>query len=54
MRNNFAEALYEEGKKDNKICVVVADISPAGSIQKFRNEFERRIPSKIGARTTHG
>ena len=43
MRNNFAEALYEEGKKDNKICVVVADISPAGSIQKFRNEFPDRF-----------
>jgi len=43
MRNNFAEVLYEEGKKDNKICVVVADISPAGSIQKFRNEFPDRF-----------
>ena len=43
MRNNFAEALYEERKKDNKICVVVADISPAGSIQKFRNEFPDRF-----------
>jgi transketolase len=43
MRNNFAEALYEEGKKDDKICVVVADISPAGSIQKFRNEFPDRF-----------
>jgi transketolase len=43
MRNNFAEALYEEGKKDDKICVVVADISPAGSIQKFRNEFPHRF-----------
>ena len=43
MRNNFAEALYEEGKKNNKICVVVADISPAGSIQKFRNEFPDRF-----------
>ena len=43
MRNNFAEVLYEEGKKDDKICVVVADISPAGSIQKFRNEFPHRF-----------
>ena len=43
MRNNFAEVLYEEGKKDDKICVVVADISPAGSIQKFRNEFPDRF-----------
>ena len=43
MRNNFAEVLYEDGKKDDKICVVVADISPAGSIQKFRNEFPHRF-----------
>ena len=43
MRNNFAEVLYEEGKKNKKICVVVADISPAGSIQKFRNQFPDRF-----------
>jgi len=43
MRNNFAEALYNEAKKDKKICVVVADISPAGSMQKFRTEFPDRF-----------
>ncbi len=43
MRNNFADVIYEEGKKDNRICVVVADISPAGSIEKFRNEFPDRF-----------
>ena len=43
MRNNFAEALYKEAKKNDKICVVVADISPAGSMQKFRSEFPDRF-----------
>ena len=43
MRNNFAEALYNEAKQNSKICVVVADISPAGSMQKFRTEFPNRF-----------
>ena len=43
MRNNFAEALYKEAKQNDKICVVVADISPAGSMQKFRTEFPDRF-----------
>ncbi len=43
MRNYFAEALYNEAKQDSKICVVVADISPAGSMQKFREEFPDRF-----------
>lgn len=43
MRNNFAESLYEQGKKNSKVCIVVADISPAGSMQKFREEFPDRF-----------
>ena len=43
MRNNFAEALYDEAKQNNKFCVVVADISPAGSMQKFRSEFPEKF-----------
>jgi transketolase len=43
MRNRFAEAFYELGKNDSRLCIVVADISPAGSIAKFRNEFPRRF-----------
>ena len=39
MRNNFADVIYEEGKKDNRICVVVADISPAGSIENLEMNF---------------
>src|SRR5262249_59984777 len=43
MRNRFADVFYELGKKDSRLCVVVADISPAGSIAKFRSEFPRRF-----------
>jgi transketolase len=43
MRNRFADTFYELGRADPRLCVVVADISPAGSISKFRNEFPRRF-----------
>ena len=43
MRNRFADTFYELGKKDARLCVVVADISPAGSIEKFRSEFPKRF-----------
>jgi transketolase len=43
MRNTFADVFYEAGKKDPRLCVVVADISPAGSIAKFREEFPDRF-----------
>jgi transketolase len=43
MRNRFADTFYELGKADPRLCIVVADISPAGSIAKFRNEFPRRF-----------
>lgn len=43
MRNRFADTFYELGKEDSRLCVVVADISPAGSIGKFRNEFPERF-----------
>lgn len=43
MRNQFAETLYQIGKKDPKIFIVVSDISPAGSMQKFREEFPDRF-----------
>jgi transketolase len=43
MRNKFADVFYELGKSDPRLCVVVADISPAGSIAKFRNEFPDRF-----------
>ncbi len=43
MRNKFADVFYELGKADPRLCVVVADISPAGSIAKFRKEFPDRF-----------
>ena len=43
MRNRFAETFYELGKVDERLCLLVADISPAGSIEKFRNEFPERF-----------
>jgi transketolase len=43
MRNRFADTFYELGKADPRLCVVVADISPAGSIAKFRKEFPQRF-----------
>ncbi len=43
MRNKFADVIYEIGKTDNRICALVADISPAGSMVKFREEFPSRF-----------
>lgn len=43
MRNMFAEVLYELGREDNRIHIVVADISPAGPMEKFRQEFPERF-----------
>ncbi|MEW6248859.1 MAG: transketolase C-terminal domain-containing protein [Nitrospirota bacterium] len=43
MRNTFADTFYEAGKRDKRLAVVVADISPAGSIQKFREDFPDRF-----------
>jgi transketolase len=43
LRNKFADTFYTLGKEDPRLCVVVADISPAGSIAKFRSEFPERF-----------
>lgn len=43
MRNRFADTFYELGKADPRLCMVVADISPAGSIEEFRSEFPQRF-----------
>jgi transketolase len=43
VRNTFANVFYEEAKKDPRLCVVVADISPAGSMEKLRTEFPKRF-----------
>lgn len=43
MRNTFSETLYECAKIDPSIYIVVADISPAGSMMKFREEYPERF-----------
>jgi transketolase len=43
MRNKFADTLYEIGRKDERICALVADLSPAGSMEKFREEYPERF-----------
>jgi transketolase len=43
VRNTFANTIYEAGRRDERVVMVVADISPAGSMQKFREEFPQRF-----------
>jgi transketolase len=43
LRNTFANVFYEEAKKDPRLCVVVADISPAGSMEKLRKDYPERF-----------
>lgn len=43
MRNKFADLIYKYSKKNKKICVLVADISPAGSMTKFRDKYPERF-----------
>lgn len=43
MRNTFAKTIYQAGRRDERLVVVVADISPAGSMQTFREEFPERF-----------
>jgi len=43
VRNQFADTFYELGVQDPRLVVVVADISPAGSIARFRSEFPSRF-----------
>jgi transketolase len=43
MRNQFASTFFDCAQKDDKLCLIVADISPAGSIQKFRETYPDRF-----------
>lgn len=43
MRNTFARNFYEAAKKDPRLSMVVADISPAGAMQEFQKEFPKRF-----------
>lgn len=43
MRDTFARTLYQIAKQNPKVFIVVADISPAGSMTAFREEFPERF-----------
>ena len=43
MRDSFARTLYDIGHKTKDVFIVVADISPAGSMAPFRNDFPDRF-----------
>jgi len=43
VRNTFAKTFLEAAQKDARLCVVVADISPAGAMDQFRKEFPERF-----------
>jgi transketolase len=43
MRNTFSETLYKCATADPNIYIVVADISPAGSMAKFQTEYPERF-----------
>ena len=43
MRNTFSEALYKAATANPDIYIVVADISPAGSMTKFSQQYPERF-----------
>lgn len=43
MRNRFADTFYELAQGNPNLHLIVADISPAGSIEKFRVNFPHRF-----------
>jgi transketolase len=43
VRNTFSQALYEEARANPDVYIVVADISPAGSMTKFSSEYPERF-----------
>lgn len=43
MRAAFAETFYDCAKADDRLAAVVADISPAGSLEQFRKEYPKRF-----------
>jgi len=43
VRNTFSETLYEEARANPDVYIVVADISPAGSMAKFSTEYPERF-----------
>jgi len=43
MRDTFSKTLYEMAKAENNIFIIVADISPAASMERYRREFPERF-----------
>jgi transketolase len=43
MRNEFAESLFKLAWNDERIYIVVADISPAGPMKEFQKKFPERF-----------
>lgn len=43
MRNTFANTFHAAAQRDSRLCVVVADISPAGAMDQFRKQFPERF-----------
>ena len=43
MRNIFAKTFHEAAQADPRLCMVVADISPAGAMDQFRKQFPGRF-----------
>lgn len=43
MRNSFANAFYELAKSDQRICLVVADITAAAGVASFQKESPERF-----------
>jgi transketolase len=43
MRNTFSETLYEEATQNPDVCIVVADISPVGSMSDFSKNYPERF-----------
>src|SRR5436190_17984716 len=43
MRDTFARTLYQVAKQRPNVFIVVADISPAGSMGPFRAEFPQQF-----------
>ena len=43
MRNTFSETLYQEAINNLDVCIVVADISPVGSMSEFSKNYPERF-----------
>ena len=54
MRNKFSDIIYHKSKKNKKLCVLVADISPAGSMNEFEKISKRFINTGVAEQSMIG